>query len=278
MKDARFAEACAKLEESHRLDPSSGTLLWLGDCYEKINRPASAWKTFMEAIPLAEKQGKPEKKEIATQRADSLLSRVSYIIINVEHPAPQQETTLDGKRIEQLRWGQPNPVDPGPHTVGAKAPGRVELTRQITISEDGARQSVELPELEKMAPPRTAKPAATASAPGSSAPVPASQPPSSNSALPSYVVGAGALLLAGGAILQVNARSLATQANEQRDGETYSKASSRQTIAFIGVGLGSVTLAGGIAWMLLSGNQPSNIAVLPGVGPGFAGLVVNRGW
>ena len=41
----------------YRLDPGAGTLLNLGDCYEKSGRTASGWAAFREAVAVAHRTG-----------------------------------------------------------------------------------------------------------------------------------------------------------------------------------------------------------------------------
>ena len=51
-----YTAACPKFAESQRLDPGVGTLLYLADCYQHTNRPASAWTTFRQAAVTARKE------------------------------------------------------------------------------------------------------------------------------------------------------------------------------------------------------------------------------
>ncbi|MBL8743281.1 MAG: hypothetical protein JNK04_19355, partial [Myxococcales bacterium] len=72
MEAGDYAGACAKFDASQSLDPAIGTLLHLGDCYERIGRTASAWAAFLEAASLAEAAGQQPRFEIATTRASAL--------------------------------------------------------------------------------------------------------------------------------------------------------------------------------------------------------------
>ena len=57
MKTGAYAEACPKLFDSNRLDTAVGTLLYLGECYEKSGKTASAWTTFLAAAESAHRTG-----------------------------------------------------------------------------------------------------------------------------------------------------------------------------------------------------------------------------
>src|SRR6266481_6114613 len=59
MAAGKYTLACPKLEESQRLDPSTGTLLNLGSCYEHEGRIAAAWTKFLEAEASARASGNP---------------------------------------------------------------------------------------------------------------------------------------------------------------------------------------------------------------------------
>src|SRR5262245_7904147 len=49
MAQEKYSEACEKFSASQALEPGLGTLLYLGDCYERAGRFASALSIFHEA-------------------------------------------------------------------------------------------------------------------------------------------------------------------------------------------------------------------------------------
>jgi hypothetical protein len=76
-------EGCRKMEASQKIDPAVGTLLYLGDCQERLGRTASAWAAFREAASLARLSGQPQREEIATTRAAALEPRLSRVKVAV---------------------------------------------------------------------------------------------------------------------------------------------------------------------------------------------------
>jgi len=68
IKQGRLQEGCDKLEASEKLEASVGTLLNLGDCLEKLGKPASAWAAFREAESLAKRTGNDQKRQQEAKR------------------------------------------------------------------------------------------------------------------------------------------------------------------------------------------------------------------
>ncbi len=163
------AEACRKLEESQRLDPGVGTLLYLADCYQQMGRTASAWATFREAAYVA-KDKADEREAVAIEYARTLEPKLSYLTLEVTaQPDVALEIKQDGKLVGQAVWGMASPVDPGPHTIEASAPGKQPWSETVSIAAGGRQHRLVVPVLldaepEKLAvvvvpPPPVAQPA-----------------------------------------------------------------------------------------------------------------------
>ena len=145
-----YVAACPLFAESHRLDPGVGVLLFLGDCYEKIGKTASAWATYREAIPPARSSGQTVREERAVERVNALEPKLIRLRIVV----PEAVAAVDGLEVRRgnqkqgrALWGAPVPIDPGHYVITADAPGRVPYTHELHLADAGTTQDVTIPML-----------------------------------------------------------------------------------------------------------------------------------
>jgi len=137
LKAKRHAEACPKLAESHRLDPGTGVLLYLGDCYAAIDKTASAWAAYQEALPRAKSEGNAVRQQAAEAGIAAMTPRL--LKVQVEVPAASRVEGLqvrrDGVELQPAAWGSAIPLDPGEHVVAASAPGKQPFRAVVTLTE-----------------------------------------------------------------------------------------------------------------------------------------------
>lgn len=149
MAVGKTAQACEKFDSSNQLDPALGTMLRLGDCYERAGRTASAWALFQQAAATASQQGQPERNKIATERANSLEQRLSRLQLAVDPRADKTslQLRLNGKAIPAGTWDTALPVDPGPQTIEASAPGYLPWKTTVEVPAGANTANVEVPAL-----------------------------------------------------------------------------------------------------------------------------------
>ncbi|WP_437308211.1 hypothetical protein [Sorangium sp. So ce388] len=167
--EQRFAEACPKLEESQRLEPSLGTKLNVAFCHERLGDVATAWVGFHEALITARTAGDAAREAFARARLDALAPRVPWLRVRVsagDAGADQVVILLDGAALDPVAWDKELPVDPGEHVVAAAHQGEVFWQTTVALRES-ERVDVAVP-----AP----APAEAAPAPAERAPAAASRP------------------------------------------------------------------------------------------------------
>jgi len=299
----KYAEACPKFADSERLDPSPATLLNLANCREKLGQTATAWVTYREAASAANALGRADYLATAQRHADALAPRLARMTIQVPQPPEGIEVRRDGAIVTSAEWGEPIPVDPGTHTIQARAPGRNEWT-VAAVALEASQVTVTVPSLEPAAtpppppltPPPAPAPPSSAATPGAGAPLaPAADHAASDSAGSSQrtlgVVAASvgvAGLIAGGAFALV-AKSkyndslhdceaanvnLCNRAgfDERGDARTFGD------VATVSVAVGAAAfVAGGVLWFTAPrGVAPTvgRVAILPSLG----GAVVQGVW
>ncbi len=134
MGQKQYQEACEKFRTSQELDAGLGTLLHLGDCYEKLGRTASAWATFEEAASVAAGRGDVGRQQVAQSRAARLKPQLSYVVIRSAQPLPSGAVvSRDGRPVPEALWGSPVPVDPGTLTIRVTAPGYREVSMDVKV-------------------------------------------------------------------------------------------------------------------------------------------------
>src|SRR5262245_41248205 len=162
MADKKFAEACPKLVESQRLEPSPGTQLNLARCYEGLGKTASAWAEYKGAAVLAQQLGQKDREKGARDLADALQPKLSKLTVQAA-ATPGLVVKSDGVEIGAASFGTALFVDPGEHLVEASAPGYEPWSTKIVVGPNADSKTASVPPLVKKP---EAVPTATATATG----------------------------------------------------------------------------------------------------------------
>jgi tetratricopeptide (TPR) repeat protein len=293
-----YGEACPKFAESHRIDPTLGTLLNLAYCWKQLGKTASAWSAYREASLLAVWQQQAQREAFARQEADALEPQLAKLRVAVTVPEPDLVVRRDGVVVPPEAWGEPIAIDPGAYRIEALCPGRRAFATTVIVPPAGAIEVVvpaleplpageaagataternTAPRLHRLPPPRAAAAAAHAQARASrtTEPVDAGLSTWSIAGLGVGAAGLTAFGLAGYFALRTNARDedaraiCADAAAPCSAGEVASHArlveSAREsrTAAFVGLGIGSACALGALALLLTGRSLDSTSAPAP---------------
>lgn len=154
IKAGNYAEGCKMLASSNALDPTPGTLLALGDCYELNGQTASAWATFTDAQALSRSTKDAKREEEAKRRGAIVEAKLSRIVFEVppQQIVPGLEVKRNGKPIDPGMVGRPFPVDPGKTLVEVSIPGKVPWSSEVVVPPGPSTTKVPVPVLADGAP------------------------------------------------------------------------------------------------------------------------------
>lgn len=296
MKQNNFNEACPKLEESERIDPAVGTLLYLGECYERVGKTASAWASFREAASLASNSNQADRARIAAARAQELEPKLSRLSVELAPEVARIEGVVvkrGAQRIESSLYGTPLPVDPAEYRVEVSAPGYETWSTNVRVDAGGSA-SVRVPALVKA--PESPKPAVVAPPPvAAGAPPPSPPPPPARPSGPTLqqtlgiVVGGVGLVGVGiGSYFGVRAISRNSDAEthcprgalcDDQQGEDLTNQAQRaaraSNVAFV-IGGGLVAI-GAVVYLTGGRKHEERLTLVPQLGPGSAaGSIMGR--
>lgn len=131
----RFAEACAQLEQSQRLEPRLGTQLNVAFCQERLGKLATAWRNFREAASAARVGGDEARERFALERAAALEPRVPRLSLRGAAASGEDPpgVLLDGSPL--AAGEQALALDPGEHTLSAAHRGEEYWRTTVTLRE-----------------------------------------------------------------------------------------------------------------------------------------------
>jgi hypothetical protein len=148
LEKGELEPACEKFAASQALEPGLGTLLYLGDCYERAGRFASALEVFREAAGLAEKRDDEPRLRLASIRVRALEPRAPKLEIrnDADPEVRDLQITVGGTPLPTSDLGKPLPRDAGRYDIRFSAPGYEPFISHIDLK-NAARVVVNVPRL-----------------------------------------------------------------------------------------------------------------------------------
>jgi hypothetical protein len=294
-KDKQYAEACPLLERSLTEAPMLRTRGALALCYEASGKYASAYNAWRAVAEQAAEAGAAETATLkhAVEKTEQLVARIARIVFEPADNPTGLQVWLDGRLLAAGELNAPVPVDPGVHTVEAKAPERVDwkTSFEIAATETGKTRRLPIEPLAPIEPTRVDTPPLPPTSPPEQPPRPPvveQSPPTPRLKYAAVAsAGTGAVALAVGTIFVFRARSSWRDAKAlgcdshgecrtQKAVDLVNDAGSKATIATISLVAGVALIGGGGAmWFLAPSPGKPELAVTPEVSVGRGSVHVN---
>lgn len=293
----KHEQACDKLAESERIDPSIGTLGLLAACHEQRGLLATAHDEYKRTAARARRAG-DDREKYARSRAAALEPRLPTVRLRFATAEAGVEVLRDGRPLPPAQVGGDARLDPGAHTFEVRATARKPWRTSITIKER-EHLSIDVPELEP-ADPSTALGGARGPLPSSGGAEAEPAEPAGDAPAPStdprrlggfIAAGVGAAGIAVGAVAGIVAMSKQADSEElcreragryectPEGGELVDGAKSAALVSTIAFGVGVAGIGAGAVLLLTSGwpaaaprarGGAPRLAFAPAAGPGVA--------
>lgn len=144
-----FAAACKKFAASNVEERSVDAFTGLGVCNEKQGKLATAWAAFNDAANLA-RSLKDDRYKSLQERAAGIEPKLSRLTLNPKVALPENAVVRrNGVDVSRGALGTAIPVDPGEQAVEITADGFKPWKGSIKVGENGDKQTLDLPALEK---------------------------------------------------------------------------------------------------------------------------------
>jgi hypothetical protein len=272
-----YRAACPKFEQSLALEAGLGTQFNLADCWEHIGRTASAQALFVGAAASAKAGGASEREQVLRERAAALEPRIPHLVIEVTDADPKLIVKRGELPLDPETYGKAKAVDPGSYEIIAKSPGKKPWKKTVEVPPGAGIVSVEVPHLEAQEPEAAA--ASTASTPPERKPLPASNdaPASADRSdrrptlavlgLAGLGIGGvvfGSIMAGRYSVANSNAKDVCPSSHDCTSEQItfhdrrVQDARGDRTLAFVGFGVGGLSLAAAAALLFLPQAKPES--------------------
>jgi hypothetical protein len=123
----KLTEACAKFDESYKIDGAPGTALNYGDCLEKLGQLSRAWQMF-DAAHKDFTRDNDGRADYAKTRAGQIAPKLAAITVTVKNPALPGLVVKIGDRTVTPAATIEDRFEPGDIVITATAPGKSDFT------------------------------------------------------------------------------------------------------------------------------------------------------
>jgi hypothetical protein len=157
----RVEDACLKFQESQRLEPALGTMLYLATCYALAGKTASAWAAFQSVAEAAHRAKDSSRESLARERARQLEAHLSRLEISASASVKGIVIHVDERALGPGVFSTPLPFDPGLHLIEVTAPRKSTWSQTVELPKGPVTIKVQVPILEGAAVQTETVPAPT---------------------------------------------------------------------------------------------------------------------
>ncbi|EYF01340.1 tetratricopeptide repeat protein [Chondromyces apiculatus] len=279
----RYDEAITAFSEAHRIYQAPTFLLEIAHAHEKLGHLREARTYYQRVVDEKLTHYAPkvffETQAQAKTELAALLPRIPTLQVTVTGAPPGHiKLVIDGKATSSGSIA----LNPGEHTVSARAPRRVPLTRRVMLAE-GAKEQLTL----TLEPPSKAKPPTDVIAAPAPQAAPAEKPTATGSSsgrspIPAIsafglagvatVVGTVTGLMSFGAVDSLPNECRDKVCYDDAGGDSYDRASTMATISTVSFWVAGVGAAAGVALVLWPSakDEPAKAALR--VSPSWIGV------
>lgn len=272
-EEGKWAEAVVRYEQSLAIKRAPITLYSLGIANKELGRYVVAIESLRAflAEPLVEAT-KPYEKPARDAIAE-LEPKLSFLTVRVPE-TPGLVVTIGDVELPAASLGQRRPLDPGRHLVRARAPGYVEVSREVVaVSGEASELDLSLEAVPEVAPPPLVPPPLPPPAPVAPPPAPIDPPPAGPTRAVQWALvgGGGGLFLVG---LGVGVAGIVEASGApSAEGDEASRALDLAVAGDVVGAVGLAALGAGAIWLIVDAVRGPAEAAAP-VRPSARGFVL----